>query len=270
MEEGIINHSDEGTKVGDLGIPQPGAPNIPNMPLALPPPKAGAEIPRRAYGKSMLGAVVAVAVIVVLVYLMINSRLISIPGTYVITTHPNTTNTTKTAATYANYDFASPLPNASDFILLFNSSYSSTGINSIYVKSYALPFAVNLTSPASDLPSSYVFKVPLNSSNVTFPIAFEVFAMKFQNSSASASFYHKAYVEQRNLTINSSSTIYNSTVDGLKSFVFSNMQYSTLRYVDEYVLYNNMVISVGTYGNLVSYNSSYTNVIAAAAYKLLS
>ena len=240
-------------------------------PLALPPPQPATIIKKRTYGKTIIGAVIAVAIAVVLLQLAISSHLLSLPGTYILTipgqSHP-TTNVS--APTYANYNFASLLPYSKDFMLLFNGSYSGTGIKAIYVKSYALPFAQNLTSPASNVSDSYILAIPSNFTGVSSPIAFSVFRANFTSPSVAKSFYDTAYSESKNLTSNLSISMSNSSVDGSSAFVVSKRAYSNLKFDNLEFLYNQTVVSIVAYGNYSDYNSSYSYAIAGEIHKLLS
>lgn len=240
-------------------------------PLALPPPQPSTIIKKRTYGKTIISAIIAVAIAVVLLQLAINSHLLSLPGTYIITIPVRANSTANaTVPTYANYNFASLLPYSKDFMLLYNGTYSGTGIKAIYAKSYALPFAENLTSPTSNVSDSYLLAIPSNFTGISSPIAFSVFKTNFTSPSAARSFYDTAYSENRNLTSNSSISLSNSSVDGTSVFELSKRAYSNLRFDDLEFLYNHTVVSIVTYGNYSDYNSSYSYAIAGEIHKLLS
>lgn len=240
-------------------------------PLALPPPAPSTVIKKRTYGKTIIGALVSVAFAVVILQLAISSHLLSLPGTYIITItgHSNST-ANLTPPTYANYDFASLLPYSNDFLLLFNDTYPGAGINVAYVKSYALPFAENLTSPATNVSDSYLLAIPSNFTGVSAPIAFSVFKINFTSPSAAKSFYDTAYIEGINLTSNSSISLSNSSVDGSSAFYLLKRVYSNLKFDNLEFLYNQTVVSIVAYGNYSDYNASYSYVIAEEAHKLIS
>ncbi len=239
--------------------------------LALPPPAPSTVIKKRTYSKTIIGALVSVAFAVVILQLAISSHLLSLPGTYIITItgHSNST-ANLTPPTYANYDFASLLPYSNDFLLLFNDTYPGAGINVAYVKSYALPFAENLTSPATNVSDSYLLAIPSNFTGVSAPIAFSVFKINFTSPSAAKSFYDTAYIEGINLTSNSSISLSNSSVDGSSAFYLLKRVYSNLKFDNLEFLYNQTVVSIVAYGNYSDYNASYSYVIAEEAHKLIS
>ena len=254
-----------------IGLSPLGESPVGSAPLALPPPQPSTIIKKRTYGKTIVGAIIAVAIAVVLLQLAISSHLLSLPGTYIITipVHANST-ANATVPTYANYNFASLLPYSKDFMLLYNGTYTGAGVKAIFVKSYALPFAENLTSPTSNVPDSYLLAIPSNFTVISSPIAFSVFKINFTSPSAARSFYDTAYSENRNLTSNSSISLSNSSVDGASAFELSKRAYSNLKFDDLEFLYNHTVVSIVAYGNYSYYNSSYSYVIAGEIHKLLS